>query len=128
MRKLIQIFLIVIFASFFTLSVPAQVVNQNKNYLQQQMILMGLYIYGINQELAQKVPSTDELMFLADSILDIAAQAKKVENNKPHHSNLDELLDTAEQLKKACAKHDQLLAQTQAKNLLNSCAKCHSQR
>lgn len=115
---------------FSLLSAPAlsSPPPQSSNYLQQQMILMGIYVYGINQELTKSVADLNELNFLAESILDIAEQAKKVEGDQGYHDNLDELLLVAKNLKEQSGKHNYSLAQIQAKSLINSCGKCHMKK
>ena len=86
---------------------------------------MGLYIYGINQELSKTVPDLDELNFLAGSVLTIADQLKTVKNNKLHHSDLNTLLESAIMLKSLTRNKKREQAIYKAQHLINTCGQCH---
>lgn len=94
-------------------------------YVDQQMILMGLYVYGINQELTKTVPDLDELQFLAESIEEIALRTQTAKRGRVFHKNLSELLQEARKLKMLSRKNRLKEAMEQAKILTQSCAKCH---
>lgn len=93
-------------------------------YIKQQMILMGLYLYGISQEMAKNHRNYDELGFLADSIVTVAGEIDETKLDKNFHDNKAVLLAAANKLKKASST-DHLKADQAALELVNSCATCH---
>ncbi len=99
--------------------------KDRKEYVQQQMILLGLYTYGIKMELGKKVPNYDEMEFLADSLLSIAGDLKNTKSNVLHHKDLSDLLKNAEELK-AFSQTDHAKARFKAQSLINSCGACHN--
>jgi len=122
MKSKIILFIIII----AIISLPVQAKEKSiPAYLDQQMILMGLYLYGINQELTKTVPDTDELIFLADSISEIATQAQKSKKGTLFHKNMSELLVESQKLSEISKTHDLSKVREQGHALINSCAKCH---
>jgi len=121
-KKMIVLLLCVLMISF---SVQSSEAKRPPSYVKQQMILLGLYVYGINQELTKSVPDLGELQFLGESILGIAEQMKKTKRGTLFHKNLEVMLQTAKKLADVSKKREIHQAEVEAHNLINSCAQCH---
>ncbi len=93
-----------------------------QNFYRQQMVLLGLYLYGVSQELDRTVPGLDELRFLADSILEVAGRIETTKHDAVYHENMAQLLKSAKGLKRA---QDLKAARLNAEALMQSCANCH---
>lgn len=124
-RVIAFVFVIVIASFLFSFPVQAKKKSQTPIYVDQQMILMGLYLYGINQELTKKIPDLDEMQFLSESIIEIANQSQKAKRSKIFHNNMATLLKEAQKLRKVAKSRNFSQAKIQAKALVQSCAKCH---
>lgn len=95
-------------------------------YLDQQMILMGLYIYGVNQEVSKKVPDLDELNFLSESLLSVVNQINKSKRSKRFHMKLDDLVQNMKTLKEATKANQRDKSLVAAKEVIQSCSNCHN--
>lgn len=95
-----------------------------REYVQQQMVLMGLYLYGIQKEIGQKKINYDNLEFLADSLSGITEQMKNAKGEAVFHANLSDLLEKVKALKAASANdHDQV--KSKARAVVQTCGRCH---
>lgn len=99
---------------------------EKPSYVQQQMILLGLYVYGINQELAKTAPDLGELQFLAESSLEIAQQTKTTKRGEQFHKDLSELVSKIETLQKLSQAKKRLESIAAAKDVMQSCSQCHT--
>lgn len=99
--------------------------DSSVRYVRQQMVLFGLYNYGINQELSKTNPDLGELQFLAESALEIANKAIKSQSTRLRHQNYDELLGKLEKLKTLSQKRRRLEAIEAAKEVMQACSQCH---
>jgi len=97
--------------------------NLHDNYYRQQMILMGMYLGGINQELSKQVPGHDELAFLGESINEIVQRIRATKGGAFSHHEYDELYETTKKLSRAS---NLAKAKLEAEAVMNSCGKCHS--
>ncbi len=127
MKKITTIVLMFLLcsAAVFSHAKDKKLPQERQNYVQQQMILMGLYIHGINQELAKEVPNYDEMEFLADSLLEITNQLKQTKNDFLFHRHLNRLVKNIEELK-TLSQTDHDKAKDKAQEVINSCASCHT--
>lgn len=127
MKKYTMI-LVVLMAALILRSMPAYAEDKatpgvQTNIVQQQMILLGLYMYGIDQERSKGFPSLTQLRFFGDSICEISKRLQTTKIGVVHHQNLQELLKNAQSLKTAKTMSD---AKIESGKLMENCASCHS--
>ncbi len=91
-----------------------------ENSYQQDMIQLGAYLYGINQERSKSAPNRDEISFLADSMLEIINHLKPT--RRIHHENIELLKKQLQNLKEAKTLKKSLQA---ADEVSQSCGGCH---
>lgn len=97
----------------------------DQKLIRQQMVMLGLYVYGMDQELSKVTPDLDELVFLSDSILSIAERLKTAKANVLFHQDLKKLLKKAKEVKSASQKKKLVLAIETSKELMATCGECH---
>ena len=127
MKKIRQTFLFVMMVIFlFSPLLQAQETKDlNKTTLRESMVLLGLYLYGVNREVEKKIPDYDALEFLSDSILRTGKSMKAIQGDNRFQTNLDNMILQAENLNKFSTKnHRRVRAQAEA--LGQSCAACHA--
>lgn len=127
MKKQTLLYLLILFLSF-TAPLRAHeepVATDRQPYIQQQMILMGLYVYGIQQELAKVRPDSDELFFLSDSILLIAEEIDRTKLSPNQHQNLNAMLQVVKELRRSSLTRPDH-AKKAAHELISQCGSCHS--
>lgn len=129
MKKNTLVILILLLALFLR---PVSVHSENKaaagvqtNMVQQQMILLGLYMYGIDQERSKGYPSLAQLRFFGDSICELSKRLQTTKIAGVYHQDLQALLKNAQRLKNAKTMND---AKGDASTLMETCANCHSYR
>lgn len=106
--------------------IPAAHANRDRGpYLDQQMILLGLYLYGLNQELTHPSIDFDETQYLTESIIDIAQDIQKAKTNQLHHKKTATLLEKAQAVKASVLKRDLKQTRQDILNLKMACANCH---
>jgi len=114
-----------LFSSLPAMAKKPAVEKGREVYIQQQMVLLGLYVYGVTQELEKTVPNYFELEFLADSMLNIATEIKDTKDDILYHRNLTNLLKNILDLKEA-SKNDHDSVKEKADKVINTCGSCHS--
>lgn len=121
------VILVILMVTLILRSMPAYAADKaapgaQANIVQQQMILLGLYMYGIDQERSKGFPSLTQLRFFGDSICEISKRLQATKIGVVHHQNLQELLKNAQSLKTAKTMSD---AKFEAGKLMDNCASCH---
>lgn len=127
-----QTLLLALIAILFTQTVNVAHADENKPqkdhpkqvYIDQEMITLGLYLHGLNQELGRKLVRQDELSFLANQILKTAENLKDIKGDTLFHNNLNDLMQQAERVKKL-SMSDIDKAKKAAHDLKAACARCH---
>lgn len=106
-------------------SVFAATPPKRQPYIEKQMTLLGLYFYGLNQELSQSQLDLDETQFLVESIIDISKQLQKTKYGKLHHEKTDNLLNQTQKIRDSILKRDLVAVRQNALDLKQACASCH---
>lgn len=121
-RRTIIILILLITAS--TAAVAGEIKERplRQAFYREQMILFGLYIYGIEQALSDPFPDLDELHFLANSIESVAKEIKTTKEDQPYHDNMQTLYARTGALKRAKTLEQ---ARSRGRALIESCANCH---
>lgn len=120
--------LLLILIAFLTLSVTTFAKNSASDSLSlsQQMIMLGLYVYGLNQEAAKKIPSSDDVIFLSQSMIDLINEIRTSKQTQLHHKDIDELTKKLHDLKNTAREGPQAIHRN-VSAVINECAKCHMQ-
>ncbi|GEM_PF-4890749 len=124
MKKLTSI-LIVMTLFFSPLLKAEETKNLGKTNLKEAMMMLGLYLYGLNREADKKIPDYDAIEFLSDSALRYGKALKALGGDERFQTNLDNMILQAETLNKYSTKsHRHVRSQIEA--FSNSCAACHT--
>lgn len=125
MKRILATFLMITFLfPAFCLGETSKNSEERREYIQQQMVLMGLYLYGIRKEVGRKRVDYDNVEFLAESLSDITTQMKRTKGGDLFHANLSDLLSKVDALKEASAK-DHSKVKERAQAVIQTCGSCH---
>ncbi len=124
MKKLTSflIILALLLSPFLNAEEPKEI---GKTNLKDTMMMLGLYLYGLNREVARKTPDYDAIKFLSDSAVRYSKAMKTLEGDKRFQNNLDNMILQAETLNKYSVKKHRLV-RFQFQAFSNSCAACHT--
>jgi hypothetical protein len=116
---------LIVMALFFSPLLKADDLDKLwKTNLKESMIMLGLYVYGLDREAGKTVTDYSSVEFLSESIVRYGKALKALKGDDRFQTNLDNMILQAETLNKYSTKnHRQVGAQIEA--VSNSCAACH---
>jgi hypothetical protein len=128
MQKFFSLFFMLLLLLSFTVllaeQAPEDISRERQTLIRQQMILFGLYIYGLNTELAQKIPNSDEVNFLSETLLEAVRRVRETKGDDFFHKNILELEFSVIDLQRSARKSSEVV-KIKIRNVIDQCAKCH---